>query len=113
MFTSTQPTRRQSDAAIYGIATEGLSVIFLTIIRKGLLKSWLFGALEGDLVIVFRYFECILEMAMSKRSLVELEADAGPPFNIRQIRFFSVCRDGWPLWTGFIRTRLLAKLVSP
>ena len=110
MFTSTQPPRRQSDAAIYGIAIEGLSVIFLTIIRKGLLKSWLFGALEGDLVIVFRCFECILETAMSKRSLVELEADAGPPFNIRQIRF---CRNGWPLWTGFIRTRLLAKLVSP
>ena len=51
MFTSTQPTRRQSGTAVYGIATEGLSVIFSTITRKGLLKSRLFGALQGDLVV--------------------------------------------------------------
>ncbi|EDR08576.1 uncharacterized protein LACBIDRAFT_296870 [Laccaria bicolor S238N-H82] len=78
----------------------------LTITRKCLLKSRLFGALQDDLVIMFGCFGYTLKPAISKRS-VELEADAGPPSYSTNPFLF-----GLPRWlaSDLLRTRLTVSI---
>ena len=95
--------RGRSNTSVYGVATDGLSYVFVTITHEGVLKlSRVFDVMQGDLPIVLGCFQHILEMTMSmtpnstpekgrlKKSYAdtELEADADPPVDLDDNLFF-------------------------
>ena len=58
--------RGRSNTSIYGVATDGLSYIFVTITHEGVLKeSGLFNVMDGNLSTVLECLQYILETAMS------------------------------------------------
>ncbi|KAM6493369.1 hypothetical protein JOM56_011503 [Amanita muscaria] len=60
--------RRRSNTSVFGVATDGLSYIFVTITHEGVLKkSNPFDVLQGGLEIVLGSFQYILETAMSMK----------------------------------------------
>jgi hypothetical protein len=86
--------RGRSDTSVYGVATDGLSYVFVTITHEGVLKlSRQFDVMQGDLPTVLGCLQYILEMAMSmtpnltpekggSKKSDELEADADPPIDV-------------------------------
>ena len=58
--------RGRSNTSVYGVRTDGLSYVFVTITHEGLLKqSRVLNVMDGDLSIVLGCLQYILEMAMS------------------------------------------------
>ncbi|KAF5379526.1 hypothetical protein D9615_006508 [Tricholomella constricta] len=58
--------RGRSDTSVYGVATDGLSYIFVTITHEGVVKlSKVFDVLQGELPLVLGCLRYILEKAMS------------------------------------------------
>jgi hypothetical protein len=58
--------RRRSNTSVYGVATDGLSFVFVTITHEGVLKqSKLFSIMHRDLPTVLGCLQYILGMAMS------------------------------------------------
>jgi hypothetical protein len=86
--------RGRSNTSVYGVATDGLSYVFVTITHEGVLKqSRLFNVMDGDLLTVLGCLQYILEMAMSmspnltseKGALKKsdgLEADGDDPIDL-------------------------------
>ena len=79
--------RGRSNISVYGIATDGLSYIFVTITHEGVLKqSRLFNVMDGDLSTVLGCLRYILETAMSMSQNLtksdELEADGDDPIDL-------------------------------
>ncbi|KAF8808660.1 hypothetical protein BYT27DRAFT_7188627 [Phlegmacium glaucopus] len=86
--------RGRSDTSVYGVATDGLLYIFLTITHEGVLKqSKQFDIMRGDLPTVLGCLKYILEIAIfmtptstpEKGMLMtsdELEADADDPIDL-------------------------------
>lgn len=81
----------RSNASVYGLATDGLLFVFVTITREGVLKkSRTFDVKLGNLSIVLGCLQYILEMAMSmspnltpeRDALNELEADGDDPIDL-------------------------------
>jgi hypothetical protein len=68
---------RQSDTSVYGVATDGLSYVFVTITREGVLKQ--LNVIHGDLSAVLGCLQYVLEMAMSN---LTPEADGDDPINL-------------------------------
>lgn len=57
--------RRKSDCSVYGVATDGLKYVFITITHEGtLLFSKQFDIVKDDLPIVLGCFQYILEKAI-------------------------------------------------
>ncbi len=57
--------RGRSNTSVYGVRTDGLSYVFVTITHEGLLKqSRVLNVMDGDLSIVLGCLRYILEMAM-------------------------------------------------
>ncbi|KAF8346750.1 hypothetical protein F5887DRAFT_960853 [Amanita rubescens] len=55
----------RSDTSVHGVATDGLSYVFVTITDEGVLKqSRLLNVIHGDLSTVLGCFQYVLEMAM-------------------------------------------------
>ncbi|KAF8344475.1 hypothetical protein F5887DRAFT_1062102 [Amanita rubescens] len=70
----------RSDTSVYGVATDGLSYVFVTITREGVLKqSRLLNVIHGDLSTVLGCFQYVLEMAMSN---LTPEADSDDPIDL-------------------------------
>ena len=58
--------RGRSNTSVYGLATDGLAYVFVTITHEGVLKqSRQFDVTQGDLPTVLGCLQHILEMAMS------------------------------------------------
>lgn len=86
--------RGRRDTSVYGVATDGLSYVFVTITHEGVLKlSRQFDVMQGDLPTVLGCLQYILEMTMSmtpnstpekgrSKKSDELEADADPPIDV-------------------------------
>ncbi|KAF8336667.1 hypothetical protein F5887DRAFT_891341, partial [Amanita rubescens] len=69
--------RGRSNTSVYGVATYGLSYIFLIITQEGVLKlSRLFNVMQEDLSTVLGSLRYILEMAMSMTPNVTPEKGA-------------------------------------
>lgn len=86
--------RGRRDTSVYGVATDGLSYVFVTITHEGVLKlSRQFDVMQGDLPTVLGCLQYILEMTMSmtpnstpekgrSKKSDEFEADADPPIDV-------------------------------
>jgi len=86
--------RGRSNTSVYGVATDGLSYVFVTITHEGVLKeSRLFNVMHGALSTVLGCLRYILETAMSmypnltpERGALEksdeLEANGDDPFDV-------------------------------
>ncbi|KIL58496.1 hypothetical protein M378DRAFT_86420 [Amanita muscaria Koide BX008] len=84
----------RSDASVYGVATDSLSYVFVTITHEGVLKqSRQFNVMKGDLSTVLGCLRYILAMEMSMTAYLtpekegldksdELEADADDPIDL-------------------------------
>ncbi|KAM6489247.1 hypothetical protein JOM56_015298, partial [Amanita muscaria] len=90
--------RGRSNTSVYGVATDGLSYIFVTITHEGVLKkSNLFDVRQGGLETVLGSLRYIFEMAMSmspnltpekkKNDALEVEANADDVINIDDTPF--------------------------
>ena len=67
-------SRGRSDTSVFGIATDGLSYIFVTITHQGDIKrSKQFDVMKGDLSTVLGCLKYILETAMSMTLTSTLE----------------------------------------
>jgi hypothetical protein len=83
--------RGRRNTSVCGVATDGLSYVFVTITHEGVLKeSRLFNLMHGDLSTVLGCLQDILETAMSmfpdltpeREALNELEADGDDPIDV-------------------------------
>ena len=67
----------RSNTSVYGVRTDGLSYVFVTITHEGLLKeSRVLNILHGDLPIVLGCMQYILETAMSMSPNLTPEKEA-------------------------------------
>jgi hypothetical protein len=80
--------RGRSNTSVYGVATDGLFYVFVTITHDGVLKeSKQFSVVHGALSTVLGCFQYILETAMSMcpnltQETGALEADGDDPFDV-------------------------------
>jgi hypothetical protein len=75
--------RGRSNTSVYGIATDGLSYVFVTIAHQGILRqSKLFNVLDGDLSTVLGCLQYILETAMSMSPNLTPGTDADDPIDL-------------------------------
>jgi len=83
--------RGRSNTSVYGVATDGLCYVFVTITHQGVIKkSRHFDIMQGDLATVLGCLKYILETAMSmtltekgmQKTNNELEDDTDDPINL-------------------------------